>query len=68
MHGEFRAVFSYPPSYLGPTPDTYSAPVTDPADLPTHAPRSEETHGRVSGYQYRTVSEWEPLDKAPSSC
>lgn len=61
---EYRAIFSYPPTYGfddGPPkspPDRYSEPVDDPAKLPTHVPRSEETLGWVSGVQSREVGEW----------
>ena len=57
---QWRAVFSYPPSYLGPTPDTYGKPrgTREEAEQ-DRVPRSEETLGWRSGVQRRTVTPWQ---------
>lgn len=61
---EYRAVFSYPPSILGETPNSYSYPVDSLDKVPKHAPRSEETWGWRSGIQQREVTEWKNIDNA----
>jgi hypothetical protein len=56
---EYRAVYSFPPSYLGPTPDRYSLAQATPDRLP-RCPRSEENWGFTSGVQSRVVGAWGP--------
>lgn len=57
--GQWRAVFAYPPSYLGPTADSYGPPRdTKEEAMKDRVPRSEETLGWVKGIQYRTVTPW----------
>lgn len=69
---EFRAVFSYPGSILGPTPDTYGPwRSTLQEAAKDRVPRSEETLGHRSGFQRRLVGPLEPqpvmveLDSVP---
>jgi hypothetical protein len=57
---EWRAVFSYPSSYLGPTSDSYGPPRNTRKEAESdRVPRAEETRGWRSGVQTRTVTEWE---------
>lgn len=58
---EHRAVFSYPGSILGPTPDTYGPWRSTLAEAAKdRAPRPEETWGTRSGFQRRLVGPIEP--------
>lgn len=58
---EYRAVFSYPGSILGPTPDTYGPwRRTLQEAAKDRAPRTEETWGTRSAFQRRLVTEPEP--------
>ena len=58
---EHRAVFSYPGSILGPTPDTYGPWRSTLAQAAKdRVPRSEETLGYRSGFQSRLVGPTEP--------
>ena len=57
LTGEWRAVFSYPGSILGPTPDTYGPWRSTLEDaVKDGAPRGEETHGYRSAIQHRFVT------------
>ncbi|UVK61401.1 hypothetical protein SEA_GINGERBUG_67 [Microbacterium phage Gingerbug] len=58
---EHRAVFSYPASILGPTPDTYGPWRSSLQEAAKdRVPRSEETLGWRSGFQARVVGPIEP--------
>ncbi len=59
---QWRAVFSYPPSILGPTPDDYGPERDTQEQASRDRPnRPEETHGWRSGLQYRVVTPWRHL-------
>lgn len=63
MHMEYRAVFSYPPSYLGPTPDDYGPWRKSLKETEQDRPfRPEESYGRRTGTQKRFVTDPEDID------
>lgn len=61
LTSEHRAVFSYPSSILGKTPDTYGPWRSSLQEAAKdRVPRSEETLGWRSGFQTRVVGPIEP--------
>lgn len=59
---EWRAVFSYPPSILGLTPDSFGPSRLSAEETKKDSCwRPEESLGWRSGTQRREVTEWRPV-------